>query len=364
MNVVHVVMPDSVADPMRPSGGNVYDRHVCHGLAAAGWQVREHLAAGDWPDGDVAALAALADTFAAIPDGALVLIDGLIASAVPEIVLPAARRLPLAALVHMPLGEAVPADDRRCVQVRSRERAVLGAAAGVIATSGWTRGRLVERYGLPPDRVHVAEPGAEVSVVAPGTPGGGRLLCVAAVTRHKGHDVLLAALAAIADRPWQCTCVGSVTREPSFVDLLHKQADAAGLGDRVTFVGPRVGADLDRAYAGADAVVLASRAETYGMVVTEGLARALPVVATAVGGVPEALGRAGDGRRPGLLVPPADSRALAAALRDWLRDPALRRELRLAALDRRRTLPAWSSTTERIAQVLTDLPTRLEVNLS
>ena len=66
--------------------------------------------------------------------------------------------------------------------------------------------------------------------------------------------------------------------------------------------------------------MLASRAETYGMVVTEALARGLPVVAAEVGGVPEALGHGADGIRPGLLVPPGDPAALGAALRAWLGD--------------------------------------------
>ena len=81
-----------------------------------------------------------------------------------------------------------------------------------------------------------------------------------------------------------------------------RDGDIAG---RVHFAGPLTAADLDAAYAAADLLVLASRAETYGMVVTEGLARGLPVVATSVGGLPSALGRGADGSRPGLLVCPA-----------------------------------------------------------
>jgi glycosyltransferase involved in cell wall biosynthesis len=61
---------------------------------------------------------------------------------------------------------------------------------------------------------------------------------------------------------------------------------------------------LAHAYAAAGVLVLASSSETYGMVVTDALARGRPVIATAVGGLPEALGQASDGRRPGLLVPP------------------------------------------------------------
>ena len=91
--------------------------------------------------------------------------------------------------------------------------------------------------------------------------------------------------------------------------------------------GPRTGADLERSYAAADVLVLASRAETYGMVVTEALARGLPVVATEVGGVPEALGHGAGGMRPGLLVPSGDPAALGAALRSWLGDAGLQTDV-------------------------------------
>ena len=89
------------------------------------------------------------------------------------------------------------------------------------------------------------------------------------------------------------------------------------------------------------------------MVVTEALARGIPVLATAVGGLPEALGRAPDGSLPGLLVPPDDPAALAAALRRWLSDADLRDRLgrRAAAarrpsvgLDRRRDVTDVAST--------------------
>ena len=107
--------------------------------------------------------------------------------------------------------------------------------------------------------------------------------------------MLLAALAATADLPWRCVCVGTLDREPAFVDRLRDRAEQAGIADRVCLAGPRTGDDLGRTYAAADVLVLASHAETYGMVVTEALARGLPVIATAVGGLPEALGH--DARR-------------------------------------------------------------------
>jgi len=230
---------------------------------------------------------------------------------------------------------------------------VLSSVASVVTTSQWTREWVLEHYSLRDGRVHVAEPGSEAAALAPGTTSGGELLCVGAVVPAKGFDLLVEALAQVTDRPWLCTCVGSLELDPGFVDRLRARADDAGLARRIGFTGPRTGPALDAAYAGADVLVLASRAETYGMVVTEALARGLPVVATEVGGVPEALGRGVDGTRPGLLVPPDDATSLAAALRCWLDDSALRESMRLAARERRRTLTGWEETTARVSRVLT-----------
>ena len=309
MTSVHVVVPAGIDDPARPSGGNVYDRHLCRGLMALGWSVHEH-----------AAPAALER----IPDRAVVLVDGLVAS---EALLAHARRLRLIVLVHMPVGDA-------------REGEVLSAATAVVTTSAWSRRRLLESHALPAGRVHVAEPGVDAGDLAPGSAAGDQLLCVGAVTPLKGHDVLLDALATLTDLSWRCVCVGSLDRDPAFAERVRRR----GLAD---FPGPRTGAELDRTYAAADLLVLASRAEAYGMVVTEALARGVPVVATDVGGVREALG---DG---GLLVPPEDTAALAGALRAWLGDAGLRGRLRRAARERRRSLPRWETATSVVAEVLT-----------
>jgi glycosyltransferase involved in cell wall biosynthesis len=89
------------------------------------------------------------------------------------------------------------------------------------------------------------------------------------------------------------------------------------------------------------------------MSVTEALAHGLPVIAAAVGGLPEALGTAADGTRPGELVPPGDPEALAAALGGWLGDDRRRRRLRAAARQRRSTLCGWEQTTQELATALT-----------
>ena len=353
VGTVHVVVPDGIDDPSRPSGGNAYDRRICSGLAALGWSVREHAVRGQWPTPDDASRERLTRLIAAIPDGAVVLLDGLIASTVPEALAPESGRLRLVVLVHMPLGQASAGDEEP--HVAARECAALSAAAAVVTTSAWTRDWLLARYTLRPSRIHVATPGVEAADPAPGTPSGGELLCVAAVTPGKGHDVLFAALARIADLPCRLTCVGSLTRDPDFADGVGRQARKDGIADRVCLTGPLTGADLDTAYSAADVLVLASRGETYGMVVTEALARGLPVIASAAGGLPEAVGREAGGDRPGILVPAGDPAVLAAALREWLTDDGLRQRLRAAAVDRSATLSGWSDTSGTLSRVLAEV---------
>jgi glycosyltransferase involved in cell wall biosynthesis len=337
---VHVVLPNDIDDPATPSGGNRYDRRVCTGLAAAGWKVHEHAVPGPWPHPGPADEERLDRLLVAVPEGAVVLLDGLVGQAVPEVLARHAHRLRLVVLVHLPLTG--PGEGR-----------ALAAATAVVTTSRYTRRWLRELHPLlPADRVHVAPPGVDP---APATAGGGtgaELLCVAAVNTHKGHDLLVEALARVADRDWRVTLIGSLTVDPALVDRLRDRLAELRLTDRVHLVGPRTGPALDAGYADADLLVLPSRTETYGMVVTEALARGVPVLATETGGVPEALGTTPGGHLPGLLVPPGDPQALAAGLRRWLDEPDLRAGLRRAALARRDTLTGWPTTSALIGQVL------------
>jgi glycosyltransferase involved in cell wall biosynthesis len=195
----------------------------------------------------------------------------------------------------------------------------------------------------------VAEPGVDPAAVAAGTDTGGQLLCVGTVTPAKGHDVLVEALSSLADMGWSCTCVGSIGRDPAFAERLRAAAEGAGIAERVRLAGVCSDPELERLFGSSDLLVHPSRAETYGMVVAEALAHGLPVVASDVGGVPEALGRTPSGR-PGLLVPPGDAGALGGALRRWLGDGPLRSRLRAAARDRRAALHPWSATAEAIAR--------------
>ncbi len=189
---VHVVVPAGFDDPGRPSGGNVYDQRVCAGLAEAGWEVLVATVAAAWPVPGPGALADLARVISAIPDGDAVLIDGLVASRAAAQLLPHAGRIRLTVLLHMPLATAV--DSHHDAAAERSERAVLRAAAGVVVTSEWTRRQVLTRYAIPAGRVHVARPGAD-RVAAPGRPVRGQLICVGVLSRHKGQDLLVEALA-------------------------------------------------------------------------------------------------------------------------------------------------------------------------
>ncbi len=347
---VHVVVPAGFDDPGRPSGGNIYDRRVCAGLAEAGWEVLVTTVAGAWPAPGPAARADLARVVSVIPDSETVLIDGLLASTSAAQLLPHTARIRTTVLLHMPLATAL--DTPRDASTESSERSVLRAAAGVIVTSEWTRRQVLTRYAVPAGRVHVARPGVDRVTASP-RPVRGHLLCVGVLGPHKGQDLLVEALAGLADRDWHCALAGPLDRHPDFVEQLRARIASLGYGQRVMLSGVVTGAALSDAYATADLLVAPSRTETYGMTVTEALAHGLPVMAAAVGGLPEALGVAADGTRPGQLIPPGDPAALAAALGDWLDDEGHRRRLRAAARQRRPALCGWDQTTQEIANALT-----------
>ncbi|CAL9518147.1 D-inositol-3-phosphate glycosyltransferase [Actinosynnema sp. ALI-1.44] len=330
------VLPAGVDDPAAPSGGNVYDRRV-----SAGSGLRDVLVPGTWPDPDDNARARLDRALHAVPDGGVVLIDGLVACGVPEVVVPHAERLKVAVLVHLPLAEetGLPADV--AARLDAAEGRCLRAVAAVIATSPAAATRLAEHHGL--SSVHVVPPGVDRAAAAPGTDGVSRLLTVASITPRKGQDVLIKALTAVSGHSWTCAVVGPAP-DRRYSTALRESAGSCA--DRFEWTGPLAGDALERQYAAADLFVLASRAETYGMVVTEALARGIPVMASAV---PDALGTGG------LLLPGGDVPAWSAALRRWFEDADLRARLRAAAAARRAELSTWDETVTGVGVVLASL---------
>ncbi|MHB8491134.1 MAG: glycosyltransferase [Solirubrobacteraceae bacterium] len=151
----------------------------------------------------------------------------------------------------------------------------------------------------PPARVGAA--GATA-----GTPA--RLLTVAALTAKKGHVHLLEALAALgARRPLRLDLAG----DGELRGALEARVRDLGLAGSVRFLGELPREEIAELMRGADLFVLPSLFENLPCVLIEAMASGLPIVATAVGGVPELLGFAGTA---GALCAPADADALAAAI--------------------------------------------------
>lgn len=152
-----------------------------------------------------------------------------------------------------------------------------------------------------------------------------RVLFVAAITPRKGVHVLLDAVAPLlADgRVAEVVVAGTWDWAPDYVAAQRGRCAAEPALAAVRFTGSLSTAELLDAYARADVLVLPSLAETKPMVIAQAQCAGVPVIATAVGGVPEMIA---DGES-GLLTAPGDAEALRTAIAQVADDPALRRRL-------------------------------------
>ena len=172
----------------------------------------------------------------------------------------------------------------------------------------------LSRFATPPPRCGIrSELGIPADALLMGV--------VARLEAEKGHrfliDAMPAVLAAVPDA-WLL-----VVGEGSEADKLRDRASSLGahVADRIRFTGRRD--DVSALTADLDVAVLPSLREAQGISILEAMARRVPVVASAVGGIPEVITSGVDG----ILVPPGDAEALGVALARLLSDPALRRRL-------------------------------------
>ena len=229
---------------------------------------------------------------------------------------------------HAPYGERP--------RLKRAYNAIMARGEVVVAVSRHLAGLVAERHGVDPARIRVIPRGVDPTVFDPAavapermqalarawnvSEGAPILLLPGRLTRWKGQEEMIAALALMRHREAVVVLVGSDQGRRRYSEGLSDLAGRLGVADRLRIVGHAD--DMPAALALADIVVNASNEpEGFGRVIIEAQAMARPVIATAHGGAAETVTHG----ETGWLVPPADPQALALELDAVLDLPAARR---------------------------------------
>jgi len=254
--------------------------------------------------------------------------------------------LPGAALAGVPvrIGTRRDLDAGRPATTLLTQRAAYACAHVIIANANAVADRL-RRERVPEGKVAVVQNGLEVGLFA--IPRVRRpvrrVVMVANLRPEKGHDVLIDAAPDVLDRfpDARFHVIGGGSEHSRLVDLTRTR----GVAHAVSFLGH---SDIIPEHlAAAEVFVLPSRTEAMPNALLEAMAAALPVVASAVGGIPEAI----EHGRTGLPVPPGEPRALAQALCTLMGDESLAARLGTAArahVDGRYSFDGMVASFERI----------------
>jgi len=237
-------------------------------------------------------------------------------------------------LGHLKNDAARAAIDREPAVRIDEEARIVGAVDRIVAATTVERTHLVQHYGADPSRIAVIPCGVDTNLFLPGDQAAARaalelddqprLLYVGRLAPIKGLETLLDAMARLraAGTRVHLSIVGGDADEPlnGHEGALRARLARLDLGGTVTFVGAQPQERLRAWYVAADATVLPSHYESFGMVALEAMACGIPVVASRVGGLQTTVR---DGVT-GLLVRESDPAALAGALDRLLGDPDLR----------------------------------------
>jgi glycosyltransferase involved in cell wall biosynthesis len=332
----------------QPTGGYAYDRRVISALRALGCEVDVIDLGEGFPYPDAATRSGALAQLRAVPPGRPIVIDGLALGVLPETAKALAATHPVIALVHHPLALETGIAPEIAAAFAGSERAALAAVRHVVVTSPSTRRALIADYGVADTSISVALPGNDrVAATARPRRESVALLAVGSVVPRKGYDVLVDALAGLADLDWRLVIAGDCARDRATADALAAQIAARGIGARVRVLGAVGEGELAALHRDADVFVLASRYEGYGMAFAEAISHGLPVVGTRAGAIPETVPAGA-----GILVAPDDVAALAAALRAMIADPDVRESHAVAARAAAARLPDWNATARTFLRVV------------
>ncbi|MFD2261381.1 glycosyltransferase family 4 protein [Lacibacterium aquatile] len=326
-------------DINQATGGYVYDSRLLAEWRKAGLDVPLLTLPTTYPVVKRATLAATAEALKDSPD--TIIVDGLAYGVLPPDWLHAQRKR-WVALVHHPLCLETGLTQERAAELRRSELAALALAEQVICTSRVTADTLLREFGVSAKRLLVAEPG--VTVYPPSIPlGPDLLLAVGSVIPRKGYDVLVAALAQVADRPWICRIVGGF-RDPAHVKALRRQIAQVGLQTRILLVGEQAEEELYSLYGQATLFVHAAHYEGFGMALADAVASGLPTVAASGGAVGQILSSG-----CAVLVPPGDVEAMAKEIGRLLDDGRARKRLSAKAKTAAGRFGSWAGSAAAVA---------------
>ena len=230
--------------------------------------------------------------------------------------------------------------------LRESERKALSFTHAVIVNSRTTADALAG-YGVPAERITVARPGTDRVSVAPRHHDGPvAVLTVGSLVPRKGYDVLIEALAGLIDLSWHLTIVGDA-RDPATAEQMRILIEHHKLGPRTSLLGAVSPSRLAELYALSELFVLPSRYEGFGMAYAEAIAHGLPVIGTTAGAIPETVPETA-----GVLVPPGDVPALAAALRRLIESPGERAQFAEGARIAARHLPTWTESAKLFSDAI------------
>lgn len=208
--------------------------------------------------------------------------------------------------------------------VRAISHYCLSQLQRLIPYEQWDRCHIV-RCGVDPQQFSPVD-GRQENAVA-------QLLCVGRLVSAKGMHTLLNSCRRLSQEgvPFQLTFIGDGEDRQSLTSL----AQSFGIDGQITFAGALGQNEVRQAYQQADLFVLPSYAEGVPVVLMEAMATGIPVIATRITGIPELI----EHGKEGVLVPPADSGSLAAAIAELIRSPERRREY--ATLGRQKVLERY-----------------------
>jgi glycosyltransferase involved in cell wall biosynthesis len=271
-------------------------------------------------------------------------------------------RLPLVTTVHHPLTIDFQASLERDRNFKEKyytvvfyplgmQRRVIQRCDRVITSSSETAREIQRAFGVSPRRIRMVYNGLDADFFQPanGEPKKPQSLLFVGNTddSKKGIFYLLHAMTLLPDS----VTLTVVDEGAPFKTYAPHLTQKLGLTSRVAFTGKVSAESLRRFYTSSEVVVLPSLYEGFGLPAAESMACGTPVVATHAGALPEVVGQEG----AGILVPPRDPQALAAAILKVLQDEAGRKKMGVLGRQRVENLFTWAKVAERTVEVYKEL---------